>query len=495
MRTFLAFFLLLLPAALSAQSAQERISALGPELRQKMEEFKTRNNLSSVAYALVLDGEVVLENYEGYIHQEDKRSADQHSVYRIASMSKSFAGVAILQLRDKGKLSLEDPISKYIPVLKGQKYDAHSPEINLRHLLTHAAGFPEDNPWGDRQLGITNEEMLAMFKKGISFSTAPGENYEYSNMAFAMLGYVISQVSGMSYQTYIAQEIWKPLGMKETFWDYKKVPGQQLVQGYRWVKGQFVPQPIEGDGAYGIMGGILTSTADFSKYMAFHQSVYEKGMPTSTVLKPSSIREMHYPWNFNGLNRRGYRGDGTPCENASHYGYGLRIDRNCEQIDMIGHSGGLPGYGSDWKILPDYGIGIVTLTNGTYGSAALLNNELLPWIVAKAGLDRKAFPVSAILKQRQQELVRLLPDWQNAESSGIFAVNFFDDYYIDMLKEESRAVWAGIGEVVKVQEMQAENALRGSFLVEGQKGKAKVSFTLSPENPALIQAFNIQKLK
>lgn len=494
MRVLFAFFFLLSFSGF-AQTPRERLQALGPELRQKMEVFKTKNNLSSVAYALVMDGEVVLENYEGYIQQETKKTANKHSVYRIASMSKSFAGVAILQLRDKGLLRLDDPVSTYIPELKGQKYSEDAAEINLRHLLTHAAGFPEDNPWGDRQLGISNEAMLAMFKKGISFSTAPGENYEYSNMAFAMLGYVISQVSGLPYQKYIEKEIWVPLGMKDTYWDYTRVPKEQLVQGYRWVKGAFVPQPIEGDGAYGIMGGILTSTEDFSKYMALHQSVYESRMPPASVLKAASLREMHFPWNFNGLNRRGYRGDGSACENASHYGYGLRLDRNCEQIDMIGHSGGLPGYGSDWKILPDFGVGIVTLTNGTYGSAAVLNNEILPWVVAKAALVRKPFPVSPVLQQRKEALVHLLPDWKGAEETGLFAVNFFDDYYIDMLREDSKEVFASLGEGIKFHDIQAENALRGSFLVEGQKGKAKVSFTLSPENPAMIQAFSIQKLK
>jgi CubicO group peptidase (beta-lactamase class C family) len=494
MRKLLVLFFFV-TSSLFAQSVQERLASLGPELRQKMEAFKVKNNLSSVAYAVVLDGKVVLENYDGYIQQETRRVADKHSVYRIASMSKSFAGVAILQLRDKGLLKLEDPVSKYIPELLGQKYSADSPEINLRHLLTHAAGFPEDNPWGDRQLGISTEEMLSMFKKGISFSTAPGENYEYSNMAFAMLGYVISAVSGMPYQTYIEKEIWAPLGMKDTYWDYKRVPKDQLVLGYRWVSGKYVPQPIEGDGAYGIMGGILTSTADFCKYMAFHQAVYENAIPPFSVLKHSSIKEMHFPWNFNGLNRRGFKGDGTVCENVSHYGYGLRLDRNCEQIDMIGHSGGLPGYGSDWKILPDYGLGIVTLTNGTYGSAALLNNEILPWLVAKAGVVRKAVPASPILQKRQGELNRLLPDWKDAEASGIFAVNFFDDYYINMLREESKAVFDGLGGVKKVHAMQADNALRGSYLIEGEKGNAKVSFTLSPENPPLIQAFSIQKVK
>ena len=478
--------------SLVAQTAEDRVREIAPDIDARFREFKEKNHLSSVSYALVLDGKVVHTYYAGVINQATAQAPDGRSVYRIASMSKSFAGVAILQLRDAGRLALEDPVTRYIPELEGQRFSADSPEITIRHLLTHSAGFPEDNPWGDRQLGISTEEMLAMFRKGISFSNEAGVQYEYSNMAFAMLGYIISKVSGQSYQAYIAEHIWKPLGMKDTYWDYTRVPEKQLVRGYRWLRGKFIEQPIEGDGAYGIMGGILTSTEDFCRYMSFHQSAYGQEFPASPVLRKSSVKEMHYPWNFNSLNQRGFNGKGEPCVNVSHYGYGLRLDRNCEDMAMVGHSGGLPGYGSDWKIVPQYGLGIVTLTNGTYGSAALLNNEILPLIVARAGLAPRTFPVSAVLKQRQKELVSLLPSWEKAESSGIFAENFFSDYYTDLLREETEAAFAKAGKILNVREIVAENALRGAFLMEGEKADLRVHFTLSPENPPLIQAYRIR---
>lgn len=475
-----------------AQTPEQRIKAIATQVDQKFEAFKTKNNLSSVSYALVLDGKIIHANYNGIINHETKKQPNGQSVYRIASMSKSFAGVAILQLRDAGKLQLDDAIVNYIPELKGQKYSPDSPEITIRHLLTHAAGFPEDNPWGDRQLGISTKEMLDMFKKGISFSNEPGVTYEYSNMAFAMLGYIIEKVSGQTYQQYIIDQVWKPLNMNSTYWDYTKVPKADLVLGYRWVYEKFVPQPIEGDGAYGIMGGILTSTEDFAKYMALHQNAYLTTATSSSVLKKSSLKEMHFPWNFNSYNQRGFKGSGEVCGNNSFYGYGLRIDKNCENVSMVGHSGGLPGYGSDWKIMPQYGLGIVTLSNGTYGSAALLNNEILPFIISKAGLSPKPFPVTAILKQRQQELYNLLPSWSKAKASGIFAVNFFDDYYVDLLQKDTEAAFAKAGKVKKVHEIIAENALRGKFLIEGEKANLEVSFTLSPENPPLIQAYSIK---
>ncbi len=475
-----------------AQSTEQKIKALIPELDAKFQDFKVKSHLSSVAYAVLLDGKIIYQSNTGIVNYKTNKVADNQSVYRIASMSKSFASVAILQLRDAGKIKLDDPVWKYIPELKGQKYSADSPEITVRHLLTHAAGFPEDNPWGDRQLGISEATMLKMFKKGISFSNEPGVAYEYSNMGFAMLGQIIKNVSGQSYQSYIIEKVWKPLGMKNTYWDYTKVPDNQLVRGYRWLREQYIEQPIEPDGAYGIMGGVLTSIEDFSKYMAFHQAAYEVKAANSTILKKSSLKEMHFPANFNSMNNRGYTGTGEPCSNVSFYGYGLRIDQNCNQIRSIGHSGGLPGFGSDWKIVPQYGLGIVTFTNGTYGGAALMNNQIIPFIIEKAGLSPNSFPVSAILKQRQNELVKLLPMWENAEKSGIFAENFFLDYFPDLLKAEAEGIFEKAGKIIKVHEIVPENALRGKFLMEGEKGNIEVSFTMSPENPPLIQAYSIR---
>jgi CubicO group peptidase (beta-lactamase class C family) len=172
--------------------------------------------------------------------------------------------MAILKLRDQGKLHLDEPASKYVPELKGQKLVSQDgPEITIRHLMTHGAGFPEDNPWGDRQLGISDAAFSAMLKKGIQFSNNPGNTYEYSNMGFALLGRIIQHISKKSYQNYIQEEIWKPLGMKNTYWEYEKVPKGSLALGYRYINSEWVEQPMEHDGAYGAMGGMLTTIEDF----------------------------------------------------------------------------------------------------------------------------------------------------------------------------------------------------------------------------------------
>jgi CubicO group peptidase (beta-lactamase class C family) len=438
---------------------------------------------------------VIHSNALGVANTTTNSKANLQSVYRIASMSKSFTAMAILQLRDAGKLQLDDPAYLYIPEMKGQKYSTDSPEITIRHLLTHAAGFPEDNPWGDRQLAISDETMLKMFKNGISFSNTPGIAYEYSNMGFAMLGYIIKKVSGQTYQTYITEKIFKPLDMTNTYWDYTKVPKNQLALGYRWLDENWVEQPMLGDGAYGAMGGMLTTIEDFGKYLAFHLTASVSNKPESVVLKRSSLREMHQPWNFSALNVQNKNAQGQICPTVNAYGYGLRWVQDCNHVTNIGHSGGLPGFGSNWKMLPEFGMGFISFANRTYAPASSLNTQILDTLIALGHLKPKIFPVSDILKQRQKEIVELLPIWNQAEQSGIFAENFFLDYFPNSLRKEAEAIYAKAGKILKVREMIPENSLRGYFIMEGEKANIKISFTLSPENPALIQEYHIEALE
>jgi CubicO group peptidase (beta-lactamase class C family) len=493
----LSFLLTFFYNNVEAQNTNNQLDAIKPYLStidQICKEFAEKQHLPSLVYGLVVDGRLIHSGNSGIINTGTKNMANNASVYRIASMSKSFAAMAILKLRDAGKLRLDDPVYLYIPALKGQKFSSDSPDITIRHLLTHGAGFPEDNPWGDRQLAISDETMLKMFKKGISFSNTPGTAYEYSNMGFAMLGYIIKKVSGQTYQTYINKNILKPLGMVNTYWDYTKVPQNQLVKGYRWLDENWVEQPMLGDGAYGAMGGMLTTMDDFAKYTAFHLSASVSDAKESPVLKRSSLREMHQPWNISAFNIENKIANGKPFPFVSAYGYGLRWVEDAEHKVGIGHSGGLPGFGSNWKILPKYGIGIVSFANRTYAPVSGLNAHILDTLVAIAHLKPKLLTVSAILKQRQNELVALLPAWKNADNTGIFAENFFLDYFPNSLRKEAESIFDKAGKILKINEIVPENNLRGAFVLEGEKGNIEVSFTLSPENPALIQEYHIKEV-
>ena len=485
------------PAVFTDPDRMEKIKEAFPAIDSIYKKYAAANHFPGLAFGIVVDGKLVYTGNYGYTDIDKKIPVTSSSLFRIASMSKSFTAMAILKLRDEGKLNLDDPAWHYIPELKNLKYPtADAPPITIRHLLTHGAGFPEDNPWGDRQLADTDKELIEFLNKQVSFSNPPDIAYEYSNLGFALLGKIVTKVSGKRFQDYIRENIWKPLGMKTSEWEYGNIAADKLAHGYRWLNEKWNEEQLlhdTPDGSWGAMGSMISSIDEFANYMALHLAAWPPNNTTDKgPVRRSSVREMHHPWRFNGFNPNYKYPDGRICAIASAYCYGLGWSSDCDGKVAIGHSGGLPGFGSQWRIMPDYGIGVVAFANRTYAPMGYVNTLVLDTLIKKTGLLPRQLPASAILEKRKNELVKLLPGWNNAEQSGIFAENFFPDYPIDSLKKQAGELFAKAGKIISVKEMKAENQLRGSFIIEGEKTNIEIYFTLSPENPPLIQEYRIR---
>ncbi len=487
------------PAEFTDPARLEKIRKTFPAIEKIFKDHAKKNHFPGLAFGIVVDGQLVFTGTDGYTDIEKKTPVTTASLFRIASMSKSFTAMAILKLRDDGKLKLDDPVYLYVPEMKKQKYPtADSTHVTIRDLLTHGAGFPEDNPWGDRQLADTNKELSELLEKQISFSNPPGITYEYANLGFALLGRIVTKASGNPYQQYIRENIWKPLGMNTSEWEYGNIAPDKLAHGYRWEREKWNEETLlqdTADGSWGAMGSMISSIDEFSKYMAFHLSAWPPSNAAETgPVKRSSVREMQHPWRFNGLNPSFTYPGGRICATAGAYGYGLGWVRDCEARVILGHGGGLPGFGSHWRIIPEYGIGVVAFGNVTYASLGGINLQVLDLMIKEAGLKPRQLPVSSILAQRKAELLKVIPSWETGEKSGIFAENFFPDNPIDLLKAEYAALWAKAGKVISVKELIPENQLRGRFIIECENANIEVYFTLSPENPPLIQQLNVREV-
>lgn len=485
------------PAIFTDDQRIEKLKATHSIVDKMVKDFAEERRIPGIAFGLVgADGTLLYSSSHGFSDVEKKIPVSSTSVYRIASMTKSFAAMGILVLRDAGKLQLDDPVSKYIPEINHiHPLTDDSPPITIRHLLSHTAGFPEDNPWADRQLQKTDEEFLEFLKKGTSLSNTPGMGFEYSNLGFAMLGVIITRVSGEHYEQFIRKHIFQPLGMNHTYWEYEEAPANKLVHGYRLENGKWVKQEMLHSGAYGVMGGLLTTIEDFAKYMNFHLAAWPARSGGDTLfLKRSTIREMHLPSHLSSFLPAATRPGGIPCPRVGSYNFGLGWSKDCRGIEQIAHSGGLPGFGTQWTMLPQYGVAVVCFANLTYSGVTALNTRIVDTLLSLANLKPLTLQPSAILEQRKKELMALLPDWKNAAASGIFAVNFFDDYFIDSLRKQCTALFKKAGKVIGVSAMQPDNELRGNFVIECEKASLLVRFTLSPEDPALIQYFSIREL-
>ncbi|MBK8609359.1 MAG: beta-lactamase family protein [Chitinophagaceae bacterium] len=487
------------PAFFEDPNRIEKIKAAFAVIDSLYKKYATDNHFPAISFGVVVDGQLLYKNSYGYTDVEKKIPATASSLFRIASMSKSFTTMAILKLRDEGKLSLDDPAYLYIPELRNLKYPtADAPVITIRHLMTHGAGFPEDNPWGDRQLADTDKDLMAFIGKQISFSNPPGIAFEYSNLGFALQGKIITKVSGMRYQDYIKKNILEPLGMKTTTYEYSDVAPDKLAHGYRWLNEKWNEEVLlhdTKDGSWGAMGSMISSIDEFAGYMAFHMSAWPpNNAKDDGPIKRSSVREMHHPWRMNAFDANFIFPDGRTCAITTAYCYGLGWMKDCDGKTYISHSGGLPGFGSQWRFMPEYGIGVVAFANRTYSPFTTVNIRVLDTLIKLAGLQPREIQPSKILEQRKNELLKILPDWNKAEQSGIFAENFFPDYPIDSLKKEAKDLYAKAGKIIAIKALKPENQLRGTFIIEGEKINMEVYFTLSPENPATIQEYHIQEV-
>jgi CubicO group peptidase (beta-lactamase class C family) len=411
-------------------------------------------------------------------------------------MSKSFAALSILQLRDEGRLSLEDPAERYVPELATLRYPTtDSPKITIRHLLSHSEGFPEDNPWGDQQLAATDAEMSAMIRRGIPFSTAPGTNYEYSNFGFAILGRIVANVSGMPYARYVRERVLQPLGMNVTTLEVASVPPHLLAHGYRRQDGEWLEERQLPDGAFGPMGGMLTSISDLGRWVGFMLDAWPpRDGPDHGPVRRASVREMQQVVRYNGA-VASRDASGTVVLSAGGYGYGLGVRQTCLFRSSVSHSGGLPGFGSLMRWLPEHGVGIVALGNLTYTGWAGVTEAALQAMERTGGLVPREPQPAPVLLERRDQVSRLVTRWSDALADSLAAMNL----YLDESKDRRRAAIERLrlqaGDNCRNEgPFVAENALRGAWRMRCGTGDLRVSITLAPTEPAGVQMLQVQAM-
>ena len=469
----------------------EKIKKVAPEIQKLIVDHKKARNIPGIAYGIVVDNELVVAEATGFINLAKEIPVNPASSFRIASMTKSFTAMAIVKLRDEGKLDLSDPVSKFIPEMSNIEYlTKDAPTITVENLLTMTAGFPEDNPWGDRQLEEPEQMLIDLIENGISFSNVPSYEFEYSNTGYAILGSIISRFSGIPYQEYITKNILQPLGMEQTYWEIDSVPEEQLAIGYRWEDEQWKLEPMLHDGAYGAMGGLITSIEDFSKYVSFQLSAWPPRNDEDTgPVKRSSLREMQTP-QFSRLNTNRKDFNGDTCAVISGYGFGLGISEYCNGLKIVSHGGALPGFGSNYVFFPEYGIGIMAFCNLTYTSPYPLN-KIGKLIFEDAGVKPRKLPVSDILLKRQEQITQLIQKWETDLETEILAENFYLDKSRSKRLDEIQAVLAKAGPFLEISDLEPLNQLRGSYKIHTENGIINVFFTLTPEKESKVQRLNI----
>lgn len=329
-----------------------------------------------LSIGVIYDQELVWAKGFGFADVASRKPATTTTVYRIASITKLFTATAIMQLRDEGKLQLDDPLTRHLPWFEVQNSFADAPEITIRQLLTHTSGLPREAAfpyWVDRN--FPTMEAIREKLPSQQVAIAPESNWKYSNLALTLAGEVVAAVAGLPYAEYIQTQILEPLGMSNTF---VQIPPDHplLATGYH----RRLPDDSRSAGHYTDMQGITPAAnmascvEDLAKFaMLQFRTGPRQG---SQVLKGSSLREMQ---RVHWLNSNWQAGRGLGF-------YVWRIDN----YTLAGHGGALEGYRTDLQVIPAEKIGFVVLTNADDGNPLIYMEKAVKWVAPALAKAAKA---------------------------------------------------------------------------------------------------------
>ncbi|OHA19699.1 MAG: hypothetical protein A3C08_00500 [Candidatus Taylorbacteria bacterium RIFCSPHIGHO2_02_FULL_47_18] len=346
------------------------------------------DRIPALSVGLVHNGKIVYKRGFGFADVESLEPATPNTCYRIASISKTFTAVAIMQLAEQGKLHLDDKIHKYLPWFKSRSKDSDSNNITIRQILSHTAGvFRDGNTphWADDKFpDITG--LQKSISKAVVFENLT--RFKYSNFGFALLGEVVKKISGVSYNEYVSENIIKKLGMERTAPDLTKENEGWLAKGYsRSIPNKereaFHHIPTN---AYASATGFLSNVSDLAKYLS---ALSLKNKNANQLINKESKKEI----------MREYWATG---EDNESYGLGFTACK-IENRKIVGHSGSFSGFITAIALDTENDIGVITLSNTNDSSAYQVNQGIFEAIYKLADEKDRYTEGKKILNQEKYE--------------------------------------------------------------------------------------------
>jgi D-alanyl-D-alanine carboxypeptidase len=305
-----------------------------------------RTGVPSASVAVVKDGQIVYEQAYGDARLDPRVASSPQMRYSVGSISKQFTATAILMLAEEGKLSLNDPVARFLPNL------TRANEVTIRQILSHTSGYqdywPQDYVPPFMLQTVTADKILDMWaRKPLDFE--PGTKWQYSNTNFVIAGLIVEKASGMPLLQFLQQRVFTPLKMESVVNIDQTKLGDTDPTGYmRYALGPLRPAPKEGKGWLFAAGELAMTADDLAKW--------DIAMINQSLLKPASYREMQTEVKLKN-------GDGT------HYGLGIDVFTQ-DGRRVIEHSGEVSGFTADNIVLPDDKVAVAVLTNQDAVSAA-----------------------------------------------------------------------------------------------------------------------------
>jgi CubicO group peptidase (beta-lactamase class C family) len=339
------------PAGKSNQAPASALSAKDAERAAQVDALMaewSKGETPGAAVLVVQDGRVLLKKGYGLANVETKEPIRPDTVFDLASVSKQFTAMAVLMLAERGKLSLDDPLSKFFPA-----FPAYAQKITVRHILNHTSGLPDymvimtatgkiDKNWKAGGFEPTSADTVKLLAEQKELRFAPGEKWEYSNSGYVVLGQIVVKASGKSLAQFLKENIFQPLGMNNTLVSDEtrpKIKNRAISygpDGGKFVNADYTPlNLIYGD------GNVNTTIEDMY--------LWDQALYTEKLVKAATLKQAFTPGKLASGKETGY-------------GFGWAVGKY-GGLEMIGHAGGWAGFRTDIKRFPQERFTVVVLSN------------------------------------------------------------------------------------------------------------------------------------
>jgi CubicO group peptidase (beta-lactamase class C family) len=341
-----SILLLLAPFVAATAQAPDR-SKLATRIDSVVREFIAARRTPGLSLAILRGSDTIVMSAYGVANIETKQPATPATIYRIGSMTKQFTSALIMRQFERGKLSLDDDITKHLPGVP-----THGQRVSIRQLLNHTSGihnYTESSEWQKHQEEDVTPQQIVAFVAADTLDFPPGTKYRYSNTGYVLLGMILEKVAGEPYAELLQREILTPLGLRETSYCPSRPTDPAFATGYEVGPNGASPAPYRNMTHAYAAGAICATARDFVRW--------QRALASGRVVAPASYALMTTPDTLNNGRRLGY-------------GFGLELTQVSGHTAIM-HGGSTQGFISGGFVFPADSLNIVLLTNSNVSPSSL----------------------------------------------------------------------------------------------------------------------------
>jgi len=414
----------------TVRGAQRTPDATPGDLKARIDataaDLVAQTGVPSASIGVVQNGRIVYTNAFGKARLSPPVAASADMRYAIGSISKQFTVACVLLLAEEGKLSIDDPLGRYLPEL------TRSSEVTLRNLMSHTSGYrdyaPQDYTIPAWTKPTTPQAVVGEWAT-LPLDFEPGTQYQYSNTNFVILGLIVEKLSGQPFWTYLSSRVLKPLGMTKTI-DLDTERERLETQGYfRYALGPLRPAVLEAPGWYVADGSMAMPVADL---LAWDISFMNR-----SLLKPASYAAMETD---------------VRLKNGQPAGYGLGVSLSVRDGHrVVSHGGEVGGFVSSNTVFPDDKIAVAVLTNQEAGSAAARIGRA----VSVLALPEPAAAITADASESEQQARQVVAALQQGRIDRALFTDNANFFFSQTALDDHKSSLAPLGAVSAVKQTSA----------------------------------------